>query len=90
MCNIPSGCGFFMGPWTGAWLWGQCVLTAAAAGITYGVVAVLAQPSSWREFPKPLEIGNFRTGSAYGGGGGGQAQGECAVFECHGLHWAPL
>ena len=51
LCGIPSGCCFFMGPWTvtrsSHAVSGRCVLTATAACVPCGVVSVLAEPSSW-------------------------------------------
>ena len=53
LCDIPSGCWFFTGPWTVTRSSlraapGRCVLSAAAACVPCGVVFALAEPSSWR------------------------------------------
>ena len=54
LCDIPSHCGFFAGPWAvtrsslSRAALGQCYLTAAAACVLRGVVSALAESSSWR------------------------------------------
>ena len=63
-CGMPSGCGFFYGALDGHPSFpshaapGRCVLTAAAAGVPWGVVSAVAGPGSWR------------TGGCAGGWGG--------------------
>ena len=52
LCDIPSGCCSFTGPWTVTrsslrMLSGRCVLSAAAAGAPAGVVSAFAGPSGW-------------------------------------------
>ena len=52
LCDIPSGCCFFTGPWTVTrsslrMLRRHCVLSAAAAGAPAGVVSAFAEPSGW-------------------------------------------
>ena len=51
LCDIPSGCCFFTGPWTvtrsSLVASGCCFLSAAVAGAPAGVVATFAEPSGW-------------------------------------------
>ena len=70
VCDIPSGCSFFMGPWSvtrsSRAASGPCVLSTAAACDPAGVVFALAEPSSWRT-----------------GGCAGCCEGRFTVFAAH-------